>query len=304
MPPNDYTTAFNPDKHVFVARILGSGHGPGVFVPFEILQLTGDPATAIILSQMLYWFSKMGREFYKSDASWCEELHLSRNVVRRVIHGDKRSENGNPSLKDFGIEVTVKRANGAPTSHYRINYDRLEAYLNERFSSDPLSAMQTNDCMQCRQSITEEYTETTLYKSTDAQSAPTAGTQAADAAPRADKPEIDTSDEKPNHKQMTAAVLEAFEVIAPTGADYGKAGKVAKELRNAGLALSDVPALVQFVRVQAAGKWKVTMTSIITNGRVSEYIRHRDTSYTIVESDNNDTGPMNMNVVDIDDNSK
>ena len=260
-----------------VLEVLASGHGPGVFVPFRLLEITRDPATALIFSQMLYWASKMKFQwFYKSDQDWCDELHLSRNVVRRVIHGDSRSANGGITLQDLGVEIEVRQANGAPTKHYRINFDVLAKHLE----TPPLSAMQTNDCVQCRQSITEDYTEDTIHS-----------TETADA-PLFSEPQAPTIQQKPTHKAMVGALLEAMGITTPTKADWGQAGRVAKELMAAELELSDAYGLVQHVRTEAAGKWRVTLNSLITKGRVSDYLTKRVQDYTIVESE--PTAPLNM----------
>lgn len=279
----DYTTPesdYHP-KSDAALELVGSGHGPGVFIPFEILELTEDVATALIFSQMLYWASKMKfKAFYKSDAEWCNELKISRSVLRRVIHGDKRYENGRMTLKDLGVETSVEMANGAPTTHYRINFATLDLCL----SGNALSAKQTVHCMLSRQSITEEYQKTTEHS-----------TESADAPlfVEADKPDISSKKTRSAHREMVGALLSEMGISKATKADYSKAGSVAKELLRLELTVQDVPGLIQHVRNEAAGKWKVTLTSLTTNGRVSEYVKARDKDYTIVETPDNTT-PLNM----------
>ena len=276
--PNHYSTHdsdYQPNNDPNVLRIIGSGHGPGTFVPFELIGITGDASTAILFSQILYWASKMaGREFYKSVTDWHQETRLSERIIRRIINGDKRSENGKPSIRDLGVEVEVKRANGAPTYHYRVNYRKLAAYLQEHCTpntetdapytngTNPHVPMVQNDYDQWYKSITVDYAED---KTTHT---------APDKPSRADG-------KKPTHQQMIAqAVVDAIGISNPTRSEWSRAAKVGKELEEAGVAAEDFGALVQFVRNQAAGKWTVTMTSLTTNGRVSAYLAARNKSVT------------------------
>ena len=274
--PNHYNKSsadYQPNNDPNVLRVIGSGHGPGTFVPFELIRITGDASTAILFSQMLYWASRMGgRQFYKSVTDWHQETQLSKRVIRRIINGDKRSENGKPSIRDLGVDVEVKRANGAPTNHYRVNYRKLAAYLQEHCTpntetdasytngTNPHVPMVQNDYDQWYKSITEDYQET---KTTH-------------TAP--DKPSRG-SEKKPTHQQMLSqAVVDAIGISNPTRSEWSRAAKVGKELEEAGVAAEDFGALVQFVRNQAAGKWTVTMTSLTANGRVSAFLAARNNS--------------------------
>ena len=272
--PHHYTTPesdYQPSNNPHVLQVISSGHGPGTFVPFELIAITGDAATAILFSQMLYWAGKMhGQQFYKSVADWHAEIKLSERVIRRIIRGDKRSENGKPTIQDLGVEVEVHRANGAPTYHYRINYRKLGEYLHSYYSQSPDDDLYTNgtnphtpmvqgDLNQWYKSITEDYTEDYTTH----------------AAP--DKPSRASDEKQPTQQQMlVGALFDAFDITAPTGPDRTKAGKVAKELAAVGVAAEDVPDLVAFVRRQAAGQWTVTMMSLIGNGRVSQYLQAKE----------------------------
>ena len=294
MPSHNSTQQqeYYPENKPLVSKLLMRSQGKGVFIPFALLEITGDAATAIVFKQMLYWSEKMNyRWFYKSDQDWCNELHLTKRVIRRVIHGDKRSANGKTTLQDMGLEVETRIANGSPTSHYRINFAKLDAFLAAHFSTEtngtnadnndePLVPMVPMHCNHCRQSITVDYQESTLQS-----------TETADA-PLFSEPQAPTIQEKPTHKAMVGALLEAMGITTPTKADWGQAGRVAKELLAAELELSDAHGLVQHVRTEAAGKWRVTLNSLITKGRVSDYLAKRDRDYTIVESE--PTAPLNM----------
>jgi len=275
--PNHYSTHdsdYQPNNDPNVLRIIGSGHGPGTFVPFELIGITGDASTAILFSQILYWASKMaGREFYKSVTDWHQETQLSERVIRRIINGDKRSENGKPSIRDLGVEVEVKRANGAPTYHYRVNYRKLAEYLQNHAPESETDAPYTNGTNPHVPMVQIDYDQ--WYKSITVDYAEDKTTHTQPDEPTASVPK------KPTHQQaMAQAVVDAFGIDNPTRSDWRKAGKVGTELAEAGVSAELVAGLVQFVRAQAAGKWTVTMTSLTTNGRVSAYLAARNKSVT------------------------
>ena len=285
MSPNSTTpTASNKGKAMVdpyklvrdpMVRMFIDKSGPGVFVPFEILEMTGDPATAMVFSQMIYWSKKMGWGwFYKTDADWCDELKISRKILRRVIHGNRPVADGKLTLQDLGIEVKKHMANGKPTNHYRVNLYTLQSSLSAWYAAnkppvpdgdnEPESIVPDGDNGKYPTGTMESTQRVQLIT----------GDYAVDyqesVAP--DEPTRQPA-KTPTHQQMlVGALFEAFGISNPTGPDRGKAGKVAKELEAVGIAADDVPDLVAFVRRQAAGQWTVTMNSLISNGRVSAYL--------------------------------
>lgn len=87
------------------------------------VDITGSVTAAVMLSQAYYWSRRTkqpGNWFYKSAKEWTEETGLSR----------KEQETARRSLRQFDWWQEEKRkANGAPTIHYRINLDGLTRHL-------------------------------------------------------------------------------------------------------------------------------------------------------------------------------
>lgn len=103
-----------------------SGTERHITVPRVYLELLGDFNTAAFLNQLIFWSDKTKRRdgfFYKTYAEWEDELFLSEYQVRR----------SSKNLRDLGlIETEVKRANGSPTVHYKVNMEKLsESILNK-----------------------------------------------------------------------------------------------------------------------------------------------------------------------------
>ena len=103
-----------------------SGNERKITIPKIYLELTGDYPTAALLNQMIFWSDKTKRTdgfFYKTYEDWEEETTLSEYQVRR---SSKR-------LKELGVlETKLKKANGSPTLHYKVNMDKLsESILNK-----------------------------------------------------------------------------------------------------------------------------------------------------------------------------
>lgn len=88
-------------------------------VPRIYVQYTGDLTTAVLLNQIVFYSDKSKRRdgfFYKTYEEWEKEICLSKRQVRYAT--DK--------LKELGIvETKIKKANGAPTVHYKLDYDKL-----------------------------------------------------------------------------------------------------------------------------------------------------------------------------------
>lgn len=103
-----------------------SGTERHITVPRVYLEMLGDFNTAAFLNQMIFWSDKTRRTdgyFYKTYTEWNEELLLSEYQVRRSAK----------ILKEKGfIDTKLKKANGSPTLHYKVNMDKLsESILNK-----------------------------------------------------------------------------------------------------------------------------------------------------------------------------
>lgn len=104
--------------------MAAAGRSQAVVVPSLYIALTGDMAAAAVLNQVLYWMDRSTNGdgwFYKSYADWKTETGLSEYQMRRVVG----------ILRQFGLQTKVKMANGAPTVHYRIDFEIFEAALRE-----------------------------------------------------------------------------------------------------------------------------------------------------------------------------
>ena len=92
--------------------------------PRELIKFVGDLHAGIFLGQLIYWTDKGTREdgfIYKSSKEWQEEIYLSDYSIRKA----------RKILVDMGIlEVKLKKANGNPTIHYKL--DR-EAFIDRLF---------------------------------------------------------------------------------------------------------------------------------------------------------------------------
>ena len=103
-----------------------SGHKNVISFPVIYLDIAEDMNTAALLNQMVFWSDKSKRRdgfFYKTYLEWTEEIRLSEYQLRRSVK----------KLRDLGfIETKVKRANGSPTTHYKVNMDKIsESILKE-----------------------------------------------------------------------------------------------------------------------------------------------------------------------------
>lgn len=126
-----------------------------VAIPKIFIELTGDLHLALLLSQVIYWSDKGKRNdgyIYKSAREWKEELGISQYAIDKF----KR-------LKY--IECKIIKACGAPTTHYKINYDifigELEKFILENKEVDLLKT--ENPFTEIGKTLTENTTITT-YK--------------------------------------------------------------------------------------------------------------------------------------------
>jgi DnaD/phage-associated family protein len=102
-----------------------SGQNNVITVNIAYVDFTGDIETALFLSQVIYWTDRTTRKdgfFYKTDEEWREEIRLSRYAIRKA----------RKKLEEMGIlETKVKKANGNPTVHYRLDKHRfVESFIS------------------------------------------------------------------------------------------------------------------------------------------------------------------------------
>ena len=140
----------------YIASIITKFSGQSNVIPIPViyLEITEDYPTAALLNQMVYWSDRTKRNdgyFYKSYKEWEEELHLSKYQVRRST--DK--------LKELNIvETALKKANGAPTLHYKIDLNTLQDWIVKKLNNGKLRNL-TMDSEETSKSLTEITTEIT-----------------------------------------------------------------------------------------------------------------------------------------------
>lgn len=88
-------------------------------VPREFFSICGHPMLGLMLGQLLYWADRAKRKdgfVYKSYQDWFEEVGASEHYVQKF------------NKLPF-IETKLVKANGSPTTHYRILYDVLREVI-------------------------------------------------------------------------------------------------------------------------------------------------------------------------------
>lgn len=98
------------------------GRSQAVYVHLPLLDVVGGWPAAIVFSHLAFWCERYERPIYKSAPELGDELRMGeRTVERSVAH-----------LRKLGIlVVTTKRAKGAPTNHYSIDYEKLADLFRE-----------------------------------------------------------------------------------------------------------------------------------------------------------------------------
>lgn len=131
-----------------------SGQENIVVVPKLFIKLTGDLTTAVLLNQIVFYSDKSKRTdgyFYKSHKEWQEEICLTK---RQVSYSTAK-------LKEMGlVDTKLMKANGAPTLHYKLDYDKLVDWIVTNCNNGK-SQNVTMDSNNMSQSLTEITTENT-----------------------------------------------------------------------------------------------------------------------------------------------
>lgn len=106
-----------------------SGQNNIIPIPAIYIKITEDYPSAALLNQMIYWSDRTSRKdgyFYKSYNEWFEELHLTEYQVRRATN----------KLKSFGfVETALKKANGAPTLHYKVDTKEVSEWILKKLKN-------------------------------------------------------------------------------------------------------------------------------------------------------------------------
>nr|DAX45348.1 MAG TPA: DnaD [Caudoviricetes sp.] len=131
-----------------------SGQNNIIPIPAIYLKITEDYPSAALLNQMIYWSDRTSRNdgyFYKSYNEWYEELHLTEYQVRRATK----------KLKGLGfVETALKKANGAPTLHYKVDTKEISEWILKKLQNGNLRNFRM-DSEETQESLTEITTENT-----------------------------------------------------------------------------------------------------------------------------------------------
>ena len=107
-------TSKNKDHIISIIKSF-SGQANIVAFPRLYVQITGDLSQAAMLAQLIYWSDRAVRQdgfVFKSSKDWAEELGVTNYTVRLF-------------KKLPFIETRILKADGAPTTHYRVRMDML-----------------------------------------------------------------------------------------------------------------------------------------------------------------------------------
>ena len=128
-------------KEVFALIKALTGQTNILTIPRVFIAMTGETDTALLLGQILYWSDRTTDAegwFYKSAKEWDEELGLSTYQVNRSIK----------LLAPWGVQTKLKKANGAPTTHYRLDgeqfYKSISKFLKNRSSRNSQNGFARN----------------------------------------------------------------------------------------------------------------------------------------------------------------
>lgn len=140
----------------YIASVISKFSGQNNVIPIPViyLEITEDYPAAALLNQMIYWSDRTKRKdgyFYKSYQEWNEELYLSEYQVRRATN----------KLKNLGlVETSLKKANGAPTLHYKVDTKEVSECILKKLKNGNLRNLRM-DTEETQESLTEITTEIT-----------------------------------------------------------------------------------------------------------------------------------------------
>lgn len=143
----------NNQKKLFNLISELSGQANILTVPKVYIRAMGSIDGGLLLSQMIYWSDKGKREdgyFYKTYAEWEDETTLSKYEV---------SKNVAIMVSAGFLQTIIKKANGAPTVHYKFSFDEFQQWIVKKLDNG-IDSFLTNDDEKTSQSLTETYSET------------------------------------------------------------------------------------------------------------------------------------------------
>lgn len=127
-------------------------------IPRAFIRFMGSLQGGALLSQLIYWSDKGGREdgwFYKTYQEWSEDIGLSEYEVRKWAKA--------MGEKGLGfLETRVMKANGSPTVHYRLDMQKLSESFLQFLRNEDGKTQERNA------KISDSLTETTSEITTNA----------------------------------------------------------------------------------------------------------------------------------------
>lgn len=130
-----------------------SGQANVLTIPRLYIDYMGSIDGGLLLNQLIYWSDKGADDgwFYKTYLEWEDETTLSKYEVSKQVN----------ILKEKGVlKTNVKKANGAPTVHYKFLFSEFQNSI-VKFIDYRKSINFTIDSEETRQSLTETTPETT-----------------------------------------------------------------------------------------------------------------------------------------------
>ncbi|GAA3723005.1 hypothetical protein GCM10022378_11340 [Salinicoccus jeotgali] len=123
----------NNDKKIKTIISSLSGQNNIISFPKVYLILTEDINAALLLNQIVYWSDRTKRKdgfFYKSYKDWTDEIMLTQYQVKRAA----------TKLEQLGfISTKIKKANNAPTNHYRANIQEITNSIMKKLDNKETS---------------------------------------------------------------------------------------------------------------------------------------------------------------------
>jgi hypothetical protein len=129
-----------------------TGQANTLVIPRVFIDFTGDHLAAMLLSQILYWSDRTSDPdgwFYKTADEWDEEIGLSNFQIKRAT----------AILKAMGVETRLKRVDGAPRTHYRVDMDAF-IDLFFKFLENRETRKSRNDKMENQETSKSDFQET------------------------------------------------------------------------------------------------------------------------------------------------
>lgn len=145
--------SYQKDIFDLIARLSGSGNI--LAVPRMFCEMTGSLESGVLLSQIVYWADKGSDPdgwFYKSYVEWHQDSFLSEYQVRKGVRAFEKA-----GL----LETKLKKVQGSPTLHYRINKRVFSEWILKNLGFETVKPKDELLNPQCPSIYTETTTETT-----------------------------------------------------------------------------------------------------------------------------------------------